>query len=420
MDRIEGMSEQHGHAGDGDHSGSEGTEPQYSYGHPPRQPDGSRVNDDGVRVPGEAELAEMSRDDLVKLGARLDGVELVHYEDPWPVRGTRAEKRAERHVALWFAFAGLAGLAFIVIFFVWPWRYNAPPNQGAYEAYTPLLGLTLGLTLLGFAGGVLSYTKSFLPAEVAVQQRHDGASEQVDRATVMAELADAGNRSTIARRSLIKKTAGAAVGMLGIGLVVFPISGFVRNPWGKRQPRADTLAYTPWHHGPDDEKVFLRKYTGSTDPTDVQLVKPGDMDAGAMQTVFPFRESDRNNPDKLQEVFDRVDTPVMLIRFRPEDAQQVVPRKGQEGFNYGTFYAYSKICTHLGCPCSLYEQESNVILCPCHQSQFDALHWCSPIFGPAARALPQLPIGIDDETGYLVSPHGFIEPVGPGYWERGA
>jgi ubiquinol-cytochrome c reductase iron-sulfur subunit len=417
------MSEQDGHGTDhGPGAGEDGagTEQDYSYGHPPRGADGSRVNDDGVRVPGEAELAEMDRDELVKLGAELDGVELVHYQDPWPVKGTRAENRAERKVALWFGFAAIMGLAFIVIFFAWPWRYNAPPAQGAYEAYTPLIGLTLGLALLGVAGGVISYTKNFLPAEVAVQQRHDGRSARADRDTVMAELADAGNRSTIARRSLIKKSAGAAVGVLGIGLVVFPISGFVRNPWGKRQARADTLAYTPWHHGSNSEKVFLRKYTGSTDPTDVQLVRPADMDAGGMQTVFPFRESDRNDPDKLQEVFERVDTPVMLIRFRPEDGKKAVPRKGQENFNYGDFYAYSKICTHLGCPCSLYEQQSNVILCPCHQSQFDALHWCRPVFGPAARALPQLPIAIDDETGYLISPHGFIEPVGPGYWERGA
>jgi ubiquinol-cytochrome c reductase iron-sulfur subunit len=408
---------------DGGHSGRDGfeeSEPSYGYGHPPTEADGSRVNDDGVRVPGEAELAEMDRDELVKLGARLDGVELVHYQDPWPVKGTRAEKRAERKVALWLAFAALMGLAFIVIFIAWPWRYNPPPNQGLYEAYTPLLGLSLGLALLGVAGAVLSYTKNFLPAEVAVQQRHDGASAEVDRSTVMAELADAGNRSTIARRSLIKKSAGAAIGMLGLGLVIFPIGGLIRNPWSRRQPLADTLAYTPWHHGPGAEKVFLRKYTGSTDPTDVQLVRPGDMDSGSMQTVFPFRESDRNNPDKLQEVFERVDTPVMLIRFRADDARKIVPRKGQENFNYGQFYAYSKICTHLGCPCSLYEQQSNVVLCPCHQSQFNALEWMKPVFGPAARALPQLPIEIDDETGYLISPHGFIEPVGPGYWERGA
>ena len=40
------------------------------------------------------------------------------------------------------------------------------------------------------------------------------------------------------------------------------------------------------------------------------------------------------------------------------------------------------------------------------------------IFGPAARALPQLPMGLDQE-GYLVALSDFEEPVGPSYWERG-
>jgi ubiquinol-cytochrome c reductase iron-sulfur subunit len=95
----------------------------------------------------------------------------------------------------------------------------------------------------------------------------------------------------------------------------------------------------------------------------------------------------------------------------------VVKRKGQESFNFGELFAYTKVCSHLGCPASLYEQQDYRILCPCHQSQFDALHYAKPIFGPAARALAQLPITIDAE-GYLVANGDFIEPVGPAFWER--
>ena len=107
----------------------------------------------------------------------------------------------------------------------------------------------------------------------------------------------------------------------------------------------------------------------------------------------------------------------MLIRLRHEDALKAVQREGQEDFHYGDYYAYSKICTHIGCPTSLYEQQTNRILCPCHQSQFDALHWGKPVFGPAARALPELPISVDSE-GYLYAKGNFIEPVGPAFWER--
>ena len=107
----------------------------------------------------------------------------------------------------------------------------------------------------------------------------------------------------------------------------------------------------------------------------------------------------------------------MLIRLRTEDNTRVVKRQGQESFNYGDYFAFTKVCTHLGCPTSLYEQQTNRILCPCHQSQFDALHFAKPIFGPAARALPQFPITMDEE-GYLVANGDFIEAVGPAFWER--
>ena len=43
--------------------------------------------------------------------------------------------------------------------------------------------------------------------------------------------------------------------------------------------------------------------------------------------------------------------------------------------------------------------------------------WGKPVFGPAARALPQLPITVNSE-GYLVASSDFIEPLGPAFWER--
>jgi ubiquinol-cytochrome c reductase iron-sulfur subunit len=228
----------------------------------------------------------MSQDELVTLGTRLDSVELVASETPWPVKGTKKERDAERRVMAWFIFSGLMALAFLLIFLLWPWRYNAPPQQGLYEAFTPLLGVTLGSALLGAAGGTLSYAKQFLPRELAVQQVHTYESSPTNRATALAELRDIGPRSTISRRKVLRRSALGALGMPGVAAVVFPLGGFVRNPWGRSHHREDTLAYTPWHHGPNDEKVFLRKYSGSPDNSEVGLIRPDEMDAGAMQTVF--------------------------------------------------------------------------------------------------------------------------------------
>ncbi|GLZ39180.1 ubiquinol-cytochrome c reductase iron-sulfur subunit [Actinokineospora sp. NBRC 105648] len=367
-------------------------------------------------LPSEEELAAMSREDLVRLGAKLDGVEFIEYPDPWPVKGTRAEKRAERLVALWFLIAAAAGLAFVGIFLFWPSAYTAPGTDGytLYSLYTPLIGATLGLSVLAVGVGALLYTKKFIPHEVAVQDRHDGGSSELDKATIVAELSDAGNRSTIARRSLIKRTAGLGAGAMGLGVGVFALGGLVRDPWAQTDSE-NSLWHTGWKSD-NGERVYLRRATG--DPEEVALVKPSDLDAGGMETVFPFRESERKDHEALSKALKRSDNPVMLIRLRPEDGRKVIKHQGQEDFNYGDYYAYTKICSHLGCPTSLYEQRTNRILCPCHQSQFNALEYCKPIFGPATRKLAQLPIAVDEETGYLYARSDFTEPVGPAFWER--
>ncbi|GLY42668.1 ubiquinol-cytochrome c reductase iron-sulfur subunit [Amycolatopsis sp. NBRC 101858] len=383
---------------------------------------------EGPKPPTEAELAEMDRDQLVKLGGALDGVEIVEYPTPWPVEGTRAEKRAERLVAFWFGLSALAGIGFVVSLIWWPWQYEAPDNESAhfwYSLYTPMLGITLGLAILGLGIGVILYTKKFVPAEVAVQERHDGdgqGSAEVDRQTILAHLADAGSRSTIARRSLVKRSAIAGAGALGLAAAALPLASFIKDPWKDTDNRA-SLWHTGWQPNFPGEKVYLRRNTGKPvevehgKQTEIALVKAEDLDAGAMETVFPFRESERNDQEALAAALTRIDNPVMLIRLRPTDAAKVVKRAGQEDFNFGDLYAYTKICSHVGCPTSLYEQRTNRILCPCHQSQFDALHYGKPIFGPATRPLAQLPITVDEE-GYLIARGDFIEAIGPAFWER--
>jgi ubiquinol-cytochrome c reductase iron-sulfur subunit len=368
-------------------------------------------------LPSEEELGQMDRDELVRLGNKLDGVELVEYPDPWPVKGTRAEKRAERQVAFWFGLSGVSGLAFVVAFIFWPARYKAynEPGHLMYSLYTPVIGLTLGLAILAVGIGVLVYTRRFIPHEVAIQQRHDGGSAELDKATILANLADAGNRSTIARRPMIKRSLAFGGGVLGLALTALPLGSLLRNPHAQSSNK-DGLLHTPWQHTAKDEKVFLRRATGHAE--EISLVRPEDLDAGSMETVFPFRESEREDHEALIKIFKRGDSPVMLIRLRPQDAARVVKHEGQEDFNYGDYYAYTKICSHVGCPTSLYEQRSNRILCPCHQSQFDALQYAKPVFGPATRKLAQLPITVDEETGYFISTGDFIEPIGPAYWER--
>lgn len=361
------------------------------------------------------ELDSMNRDQLVKLGTELDGVDVAFRRRRWPVPGTRAEKRAERNVAFWFGLAAVSGLAFIVIYIVWPWEYRpeGADGQARYSIATPLYGLTLGLAILSLGIAAVQFTKKFIPEEVSIQDRHDSQSSEVDRRTTVALLGDAVETSTIGRRKLITRTAGAGLGLLGIGAILPFIGGMIKNPWAKGDK--SPLWVSGWTPNFPGETIYLRRNTGR--PEDIVLVRPEDLDAGGMETVYPFRESERGDEEALFKALTGVRNAVMLIRLRPEDSATAIKRKGQESFNYGDYFAYSKICTHLGCPTSLFEQQTNRILCPCHQSQFLATEWAKPIFGPAARALPQLPITVNTE-GYLVANGDFIEPLGPAFWER--
>jgi ubiquinol-cytochrome c reductase iron-sulfur subunit len=378
--------------------------------------------------PTDAELASMSREQLVELGGKLDGVVTVFKEDRWPVPGTKAEKRAERSVAYWLLLGGFSGLALLLVFLFWPWEYKPLGSEGEwlYSLATPLYGLTFGLSILAIGVGAVLYQKKFIPEEISIQERHDGRSPELHRKTIAANLTDALESSTIKRRKLVGLSLGIGLGAFGLGTLVAFAGGLIKNPWKPVVPTADgkkavlwTSGWTPRFKG---ETIYLARATGKPGESPFVKMRPEDIDAGGMETVFPWRESDGDGTtveshERLSEISMGVRNPVMLIRIKPADLPKVVKRKGQESFNFGEFFAFTKVCSHLGCPSSLYEQQSYRILCPCHQSQFDALHFARPIFGPAARALAQLPITIDQD-GYLVANGDFIEPVGPAFWER--
>ncbi|HEY1002793.1 MAG TPA: Rieske (2Fe-2S) protein, partial [Streptosporangiaceae bacterium] len=145
-------------------------------------------------------------------------------------------------------------------------------------------------------------------------------------------------------------------------------------------------------------------------------ITPAEFSApGSMITIVPDGYED--DPDALTKAA------VILIKFRPGELH--IPTRHQGSTLVGTMnwtvdniVAYSKICTHVGCPVALYEQTTHHILCPCHQSTFEATTGATVIFGPAARPLPQLPM-TTDSSGFLVARSDFTEPVGPSFWERG-
>lgn len=338
------------------------------------------------------QLAAMDRQELDRLGASYDDVRVLHVDDG-PEPGSTLERRAVRQVGLSFFLAGLAALAFLVVYagsgwFLPDWQWQVDASElGWSTLFTPMLGALMGLSLLMVGVGLVLFTKKLLPHETAVQDKHEAS--HFDRITSGATLASAGHSSGLARRKLLTRSLGFMGGALGLMLVA-PLGGLIKDP-----TEGNPLETTEWAEG-----VRLVRDDGSP-------VRPGDQQPGSLETVFPAVPGGNRQPDAA----------TMLIRLRPEQMQENQPRNGQEDFGYGDYVAYSKICTHAGCPVSLYEQQTNRILCPCHQSMFDVTQGAKPVFGPASRPLPQLPITVDDE-GYFVARSDYIESVGPTYWNR--
>jgi ubiquinol-cytochrome c reductase iron-sulfur subunit len=332
----------------------------------------------------------LSQFDLVREAARRDGVEIVHYAPRFPVRGTKAERRVERRIAALLALAGISGLAFLVIYSVWPFHYELGANQAKW--FTPLLGISLGLALFGIGAGIIVWAKHLLPAEVAVQDRHDGASPEDERKLTAATLLSAYEETGIRRRPLLKGALAFGAAPLGIAVLAPFIGGMIKKP-------GNALFETGFGPG-----VHLVRHDGSK-------IRPADIKPGGIETVFPGIPGGATNQ--------HADSPTLLIHLREDEAKKAIAhsRKGYENAHAGNFFAYSKICTHAGCPASLYEQQTNRLLCPCHQSQFDVLDGCRPVFGPATRSLPQLMITLDDD-GYFVSQRDYTLAIGPAFWER--
>ncbi len=312
-------------------------------------------------VPSRDELEQMSTDELVKLGTNLDGVEIIHRAERYTEAGTKVEKRAERQVAVWFTIAGISALACLGIFLFNHWEFALPPDDPNYWWYTfntPLLGATFGLSVLSIGIAMILITKKFIPSEISVQDRHDGGSAEVDKKTIVGLLQDTGTTSTLGRRKMIIGSAGFGLGAFALtGLVAF-LGGFIKNRGpSARTPRCGTRAgrrsTTP--RKTPNETIYLRRDTGN--PYQVALVRPEDLDAGGMETVFPWRrsngfgETEHSRHALMESLHEVRNPPVMLIRLRPpEDTARAIKRTGQESFNYGDYFAYTKVCSHLVAP----------------------------------------------------------------------
>ncbi len=244
---------------------------------------------------------------------------------------------------------------------------------------TQVEGLLLGIALLGIAAGLILWSHRLLPLGPVTSEREElGSPPEVDQA-VQEEL----QRGGLSRRKAISRSLGLALAALGAGLAL-PVRSLGPSP-------GRALLETPWGGG--------RRRLVTSDGTPVRAA---DVPTDGLVTVFP-----EGFPGSA-------DGQAVLIRVDPG---LIHPRPGREGWTPDGLVAYSKVCTHAGCPVGLYQPETRTLLCPCHQSTFDVLRGAKPLVGPAAVELPQLPLAIDDD-GVVVGTGEFSDPVGPSFWHR--
>ncbi|MEE1928686.1 Rieske 2Fe-2S domain-containing protein [Streptomyces sp. TRM 70351] len=304
----------------------------------------------------------------------------------------RAAKRSERTVALLFTLSMLATIGFIASYVIFPVDqivYIFP--LGHISALNFALGMTLGIALFCIGAGAVHWSRTLMSGHEMVQDRYPIGANEDTKAAARTAFAEGAADSQLGRRKLIRNTMFGA-------LALVPLSGVMLLRDLGPLPE-DKLRHTLWARG----KRLVNENT-------MEPLRPEDITVGSLSFAMPEGLA----PDDHDFHKEIAKAALMLVRLEPEDIKD--PQELE--WSYDGVVAYSKICTHVGCPVSLYEQQTHHVLCPCHQSTFDMADGARVIFGPAGHPLPQLRIGVDDE-GYLMALGDFAEPVGPSFWERG-
>ena len=272
--------------------------------------------------------------------------------------------RTELVIAALFGVTAITGVLLLVVYVL--------------GGQTQVEGVLLGIALGSLGIGVVLWARDLMDTPIVVEDRHPAASSPETTADFQAALTE---EAGFTRRRLLVGMLLAAFAGLGAALAI-PILSLGPRP-GPEQ------FSTSWRKG-----LRLVRLDGSA-------VRAGEMEVDSILTVFP------------EGAVGSADSQTVLIRVPPETLQLEPSRASWAPDGY---VAYSKICTHAGCPVGLFRADERKLICPCHQSTFDVLTGATPVFGPAGRPLPQLPISIAAD-GTFTADGDFPEPVGPSFWD---
>lgn len=272
--------------------------------------------------------------------------------------------RGTLFVVISFGVAITAGVGFLIVYWT--------------SADTSLLGSMAALFLGGIGVGLVLWSHALMRHKEAIEPRESLVPPPAEVEPFLADFREA--EQEVCRRTLLKWLTLTAAGFMTVmGISVMRALGRAPGP---------ALWDTVWKRG---QRLVKEDGTAVT----VQALRPGD-------TVIVFPE-DSIGDERAQTVLLRVNEQFLNL-----------PREHRDWAPMG-YLAYSRVCTHAGCVVGLFQKQTHLLTCPCHQSTFDVLKGAQPTGGPAARPLPQLPLYADSD-GYLRAASGFTEPPGPGFW----
>jgi ubiquinol-cytochrome c reductase iron-sulfur subunit len=309
-----------------------------------------------------------------------------------------AAKRVERQVVTMFLLVPVMAIIFVVAYYAIPRDATVDFGPLHSSALHVVLGLTLGIGILLIGLATQQWARQLMANNEIAEERHPGFSPPEANEDALNQLNVGIEESGVPRRKILIYSALGALGILAApALVLLTDLGPVAGPNYRKRVYETTL----WHEG-------VRLVNDIT----FAPIRPQDMTIGQLVNGAPENLKYLEGTTAFNN--EKAKSPIVIVRMNPADI--TIPPSRQD-WQVSGILAYSKICTHVGCPISLWEQQTHHLLCPCHQSTFDLADAGKVVFGPAARSLPQLPIKLDDQ-GYLVARSGFTVPVGPSYFER--
>lgn len=257
----------------------------------------------------------------------------------------KAERAADRTVYTLFYVSVAASIWAVAAYMLFPIEDGSMLSIRNNNLW---IGLGIAFALLAIGVGAIHWSKALMSDKEYVEERHSTRGSEATRAAAVEAFAIANEESGFGRRKMIRNSLIAAVAASILpGLALF--RGLAPHSTAENPTAGDPVAllnHTMWKEG---ERLAL-------DPEGTPI-KASSVTLGSAFHVIPESLKSLSHHDGYLE--EKAKAIVLLMRLLPEQLKEDEDRKS---WSYDGIVAYSKVCTHVGCPVALYEQQTHHLL----------------------------------------------------------